>query len=48
VCGIDVETNFDENKNVWIVDLKKGAHHLKTHLEAQDALRAWKENNVLI
>ena len=36
-CGIDVETNFDENKKAWIVDLKKGSHHLKTHLELQDA-----------
>ena len=29
--------NFDENKKAWIVDLKKGSHHLKTHLESQDA-----------
>lgn len=36
-CGIDVDINFDENKKAWIVDLKKGSHHLKTHLESQDA-----------
>lgn len=36
-CGIDVEMNFDENKKAWIVDLKKGSHHLITHLELQDA-----------
>lgn len=29
-CGIDVDVAFDEKKNAWIVDLKKGNHHLTT------------------
>jgi len=36
-CDIDVEVNLDPLKNVWIVDLKKGAHELKHHLEIPDA-----------
>lgn len=36
-CGIDVNVDFDKEKNVWIVDLKKDAHELKHHLEIPDA-----------
>ena len=36
-CGIDVKVDFDENKNVWIVDLEKDEHELKHHLEIPDA-----------
>jgi hypothetical protein len=36
-CGIDVDVEFDKNKNVWVVDLKKGDHELKHHLEIPDA-----------
>lgn len=36
-CGIDVDVDYDESKAAWIVDLKKGAHHLTTHLEPEDA-----------
>jgi hypothetical protein len=36
-CGIDVDVNFSPEKNVWIVDLKKGRHELKHHLEIPDA-----------
>jgi len=36
-CGIDVVVEFDKEKNVWIVDLKKGDHELKHHLEIPDA-----------
>ena len=36
-CGINVEVNFDKAKKVWIVDLKKGQHELKHHLEIPDA-----------
>ena len=28
---------WDEAQKVWRVDLKKGAHELKTYLEADDA-----------
>ena len=36
-CGIEVKTNFDETKKVWVVDLKKEGHQLKTFLEPLDA-----------
>jgi hypothetical protein len=36
-CGIDVGVEFDDKKNAWIVDLRKGKHYLKTHLEPSDA-----------
>ena len=36
-CGIDVTVDYDEAKKAWIVDLKKGGHELKTHLETEDA-----------
>jgi len=36
-CGIDVQVDYDQTKESWIVDLKKGEHELKTHLELPDA-----------
>ncbi|MBU1056522.1 MAG: hypothetical protein KKC46_22235 [Proteobacteria bacterium] len=36
-CGIDVQVDYDKAKKAWIVDLKKGEHELKTHLESEDA-----------
>jgi len=36
-CGINVEVQHDDQKKVWIVDLKKGSHELKHHLEYPDA-----------
>ena len=36
-CGIDVGVTYDEAKKSWIVELKHGEHHLKTHLEPGDA-----------
>lgn len=36
-CGIDVDVDFDTAKNCWVVDLKKGKHELKHHLESIDA-----------
>ncbi len=36
-CGIDVDVEYDEAKKAWVVDLKKGQHELKTHLEPEDA-----------
>ncbi|MBU0545374.1 MAG: hypothetical protein KKH97_08560 [Proteobacteria bacterium] len=36
-CGIDVTVDYDAVKKAWIVDLKKGSHELKTHLEPGDA-----------
>lgn len=42
-CGIDVMVEFDKEKNVWIVDLKKDEHELKHHLEIPDAEQCMKE-----
>jgi len=36
-CGIDVDVDYDNNKKAYIVGIKKGNHHLKTHLEPEDA-----------
>ena len=36
-CGLDVKVDFDETKKVWVVDLKKEGHQLKTFLEPLDA-----------
>lgn len=35
--GISVSLSFDEQKNTYIVQFKKGAHELTTHLEKKDA-----------
>jgi hypothetical protein len=35
-CGIDLNVEFDDNKDAWVVDLKKGKHELKTYLESED------------
>ncbi|MFP4475831.1 MAG: hypothetical protein ACLFOY_09735 [Desulfatibacillaceae bacterium] len=36
-CGIDVQVEWSDEKNCWIVDLKRGDEHLQHHLEPQDA-----------
>lgn len=36
-CGIDVDVDYDPEKEAWIVDLKKDTFELKTHLEEEDA-----------
>lgn len=36
-CGADITVDYDETKKAWIVDLKRGEHRLKTHLEPEDA-----------
>ena len=36
-CGIDVNVEFDEDQNTWVVDLKKDKIELKTFLEDGDA-----------
>ena len=36
-CGIDVDVEYDENKQSWVVDLKKDKFELKTFLEDGDA-----------
>jgi len=36
-CGINVDVDYNQEKKVWIVDLHKGEHELKHHLEIPDA-----------
>ena len=36
-CGIDVDVEFDEDQNTWVVELKKDKIELKTFLEEGDA-----------
>lgn len=36
-CGIDIEVNFDDDKNAWVVDLKKDGHELKHYLDPPEA-----------
>lgn len=36
-CGIDVDVAYDEDKQSWVVDLKKDKFELKTFLEEGDA-----------
>jgi len=36
-CEIDIQVDWDDQKNVWVVDLKKGQHELKHYLEEPDS-----------
>ncbi|MEJ2157593.1 MAG: hypothetical protein P8X96_19855 [Desulfobacteraceae bacterium] len=36
-CGIDVDVNYDEEQQRWVVGLDKDHHHVKTFLENGDA-----------
>ncbi|MBW2469891.1 MAG: hypothetical protein JRE88_13370 [Deltaproteobacteria bacterium] len=36
-CGIDVNVEYDQDQNSWVVDLKKDKIKLKTFLEEGDA-----------
>lgn len=36
-CGIDVKVDYDDRNKSWVVDLKKGEHHLTTFLETDEA-----------
>ena len=36
-CGIDINVDYDEEQQTWVVDLKKDHHELKTFLEDGDA-----------
>ena len=38
-CGIDIDVDFDQTKNTWVVHLKKGEHSLNHFLEILDADR---------
>lgn len=36
-CGIDLTVEYDREQKIWLVDLRKGDHELKHHLEIPDA-----------
>lgn len=36
-CDIDLEVSWDQDKNVWTVDFKKGERHMRHYLEEKDA-----------
>jgi hypothetical protein len=36
-CGIDLNVDYDEGKNTWVVHLKKDTHSLNHFLEVMDA-----------
>lgn len=35
--GIDINVKYDYGDNLWVIDLKRGNHKLKHHLERPDA-----------
>ncbi len=37
VCGIDINVDFDDDQDSWVVELKKDNHELKHYLEVPDA-----------
>ncbi|MGD9211903.1 MAG: hypothetical protein PVI90_14065 [Desulfobacteraceae bacterium] len=36
-CGMEVDVEFDQDQQRWVVNLKKDKHRLKTFLEEGDA-----------
>ena len=36
-CGIDIDVCFDDTRDAWVVDLKRGNQHLKTYMDHPDA-----------
>ena len=36
-CGIDVDVNFDADRNTWVVSLEKDSHTLKHYLDLPEA-----------
>ncbi len=36
-CGIDIDAEWNTDKNAWAVDLKSEGHELTTYLESEDA-----------
>lgn len=36
-CGIDIDAEWNEEKNAWVIDLKTEEHELTTHLDPEDA-----------
>ena len=36
-CGIDLDVDYDDEQQRWVVHLEKDAHRIKTYLEDGDA-----------
>ena len=36
-CDIDLKVTWDEDRNAWAVDFKKGVHRIRHYLEDKDA-----------
>ena len=36
-CGIDLDVDFDDEQQCWVVHLEKDDHRIKTYLEQGDA-----------
>ncbi|MBF0259294.1 MAG: hypothetical protein HQK62_10730 [Desulfamplus sp.] len=36
-CGIDINVEYEESSNAWVVHLKNDSYELKTYLEHEDA-----------
>lgn len=36
-CNIDLNVDWDKERNAWAVDFKKGVHRIKHYLEDEDA-----------
>jgi hypothetical protein len=36
-CGLDIKVEFDQEKEAWVVDLKRDRFELKTYLDDEDA-----------
>ncbi|MBU0480082.1 MAG: hypothetical protein KKG47_03155 [Proteobacteria bacterium] len=36
-CGINLDVQYDDGKEAWMVDLSKNHHHLQTRLEMDEA-----------
>ncbi len=36
-CDIDLKVAWDEDRNAWAVDFKKGVHRIRHYLEDKDA-----------
>ena len=36
-CGVNLMADYDKQNKVWVVDLKKDNHELKTFLEESEA-----------
>lgn len=46
-CDVDLNVAWDEERNAWAVDFKKGVHRIKHYLENEDAAACMDGNQCL-